>query len=287
MNDIKPGIWTYLGMFLVTLAGTRFSVVGTTMPAGFGILWVPNAVLLAYLLRFAGKGGLLFCGLFCLAVFSGDPSDTPLIFQLFVEPVDAASAVFIYAVVSNWGMSKSIESLRDLGKFAICGPLAGTLVFAIVGASIYWVIGNSQDDLFFDYRVWWVSDGLGVLIFTPLVLSWLQPDALRWPRLKPYDYPALLLSVIVIICVFALRLTPFLTVPVVAYAAWRFERRLSLAVMAGISMGVPFMLARGMKPLGDVPDDVGTLRTQGFILIIAVLGAGLSTWKRQREAASS
>jgi hypothetical protein len=42
-----------------------------------------------------------------------------------------------------------------------------------------------------------------------------------------------------------------------------------------------------MKPLGDVPDDVGTLRTQGFILIIAVLGAGLSTWKRQREAASS
>src|ERR1700760_4393401 len=119
MNDTKPSLWIYLGMFLATLAGTRFSVVGTTMPAGFGILWVPNAVLLAYLLRYAGKGGMVFCGLFCLAVFIGDPSDTPLIFQLFVEPVDVASAVFIYAIAGNWGMSRSLDTLRDLGKFLV------------------------------------------------------------------------------------------------------------------------------------------------------------------------
>lgn len=284
---MKPSRWTYLAMFLATLAGTRFSVVGTTMPAGFGILWVPNAVLLAYLLRFAGNGGLLFCGLFCLAIFLGDPSDTTLVFQLFVEPVDAASAVFIYAICTSWRMSRSLETLRDLGKFVLCGPLAGTLIFAMVGASIYWVVGNSQGDLFFDYRVWWVSDALGMLIFTPLVLFWLQPEPLRAPRLQLYDYVALPLSAALIGSVFALRATPFLTIPAVAYVAWRFERRLSLMVVAVISMAVPYMLARGYKPLGEIPDDMAILRTQAFILAVAAIGIGLSTWRTQREAASS
>ena len=285
--DAKPSRWTYLGMFLVVLAGTRFSVIGTTMPAGFGILWVPNAVLLAYLLRYAGKGGLLFCGLFCLGIYIGDPSDATLVFQLFVEPVDAASAVFIYAICSGWNMSRRIDTLGDLGKFLLCGPLAGTLIFSLVGASIYWVVGNSQGDLFFDYRVWWVSDALGMLIFTPLVLFWLQPEPMRVPRLRLYDYAALLLSAILFDGVLALRMTPFLMIPVVAYFAWRFERRISLAMTAAIAMTVPVMLARGFKPFGDIPDDVGIVHTQVFVLVIGVIGVGLSTWLRQRDAASS
>ena len=88
------------------------------------------------------------------------------------------------ALVRRWvGFPSPLTRARDIGTFLLLGGPLSCLVSATVGVTTLAVSGQIPWSLFvMTWWTWWVGDTLGVLIATPLVLSWLAEPRAIWHR---------------------------------------------------------------------------------------------------------
>src|SRR2546426_6445965 len=88
------------------------------------------------------------------------------------------------SLVRRWvGFPSPLTSARDIGTFLLLGGPLSCLVSATVGVTTLVVSGQIPWPLFvMTWWTWWVGDTLGVLIATPLVLSWLAEPRAIWRR---------------------------------------------------------------------------------------------------------
>src|SRR5262249_28614342 len=95
-----------------------------------------------------------------------------------------AQALLGASLVRRWGGFPSpLTQARDIGIFLLLGGPLSCLVTATVGVTTLAVIAQSPWPLFvMTWWTWWVGDTLGVLIATPLVLSWLAEPRAIWRR---------------------------------------------------------------------------------------------------------
>src|SRR5438093_10337915 len=96
----------------------------------------------------------------------------------------AAQALVGASLVRRWvGFPSPLTSARDIGTFLLLGGPLSCLVSATVGVTTLAVSGQIPWSLFvMTWWTWWVGDTLGVLIATPLVLSWLAEPRPIWRR---------------------------------------------------------------------------------------------------------
>ena len=88
------------------------------------------------------------------------------------------------SLVRRWvGFPSPLTSARDIGTFLLLGGPLSCLVSATAGVTTLAVSGQIPWPLFvMTWWTWWVGDTLGVLIATPLVLSWLAEPRAIWRR---------------------------------------------------------------------------------------------------------
>ena len=88
------------------------------------------------------------------------------------------------ALVRRWvGFPCSLTGARAIGTFLLLGGPLSCLVSATVGVTTLAVSGQIPWSLFvMTWWTWWVGDTLGVIIATPLVLSWLAEPRDIWRR---------------------------------------------------------------------------------------------------------
>jgi signal transduction histidine kinase/CHASE1-domain containing sensor protein len=88
------------------------------------------------------------------------------------------------ALVRRWvGFPCSLTGARAIGTFLLLGGPLSCLVSATVGVTTLAVSGQIPWSLFvMTWWTWWVGDTLGVIIATPLVLSWLAEPQDIWRR---------------------------------------------------------------------------------------------------------
>jgi PAS domain S-box-containing protein len=66
----------------------------------------------------------------------------------------------------------SLVRLKDVLGMLVCGALCGTGISATIGAGVLHLTGvNAWSGFGSAWLIWWLGDGMGVLIFTPLVLT--------------------------------------------------------------------------------------------------------------------
>src|SRR2546430_5036837 len=96
----------------------------------------------------------------------------------------AAQALVGAALVRRWvGFPSPLTSARDIGTFLLLGGPLSCLVSATVGVTTLAVSGQIPWPMFvMTWWTWWIGDTLGVLIATPLVLSWLAEPRAVWRR---------------------------------------------------------------------------------------------------------
>src|SRR5207248_817183 len=76
-----------------------------------------------------------------------------------------------------------LTSARDISIFLLLGGPLSCLMSATVGVTTLAVSGQIPWPLFgMTWWTWWVGDTLGVLIATPLALSWLAEPRVIWRR---------------------------------------------------------------------------------------------------------
>jgi PAS domain S-box-containing protein len=184
----------------------------------------------------------------------------------------------------------SLTRLRDVLGMSICGALCGTAVSATVGTGVLALAGvNAWSGLGSAWLMWWWGDATGVLIVTPLVLTFTGLMTVRENR-RWFELACLLLGAVgsasVIFDpwlgsmhagVFAFGVLPF-----VLWGAIRFEVPGAAVVSFLISAIAVWGTARGFGLLihGDALQNAMLL--QSFLGVISVSGVVLAAVVAER-----
>jgi len=271
---------------LVDYLTAKASVLFAAMPDGIAILWPPNPVLLAALLLLDGRGLLPLSMLVLLSGTLADWAVFPLPEALLFGAINMAEAVIAFALLRWSGFDRRFATLADLRKFLIAGPIVAALTAAIAGAAAYTQFHDGTPFIE-SVRVWWFGDALGLLVFTPLLLSLAehgQRFAHGWRTLGWTDAAVLAAAALAVAAFVAGRdgsflgvpTTPALLLPFAIAVATRFGVAVSASVAAIMAIAVVVETTSGQSPFrsGNTVEEV--LRAQEFVLVLSVMTIGLA-----------
>ncbi len=81
------------------------------------------------------------------------------------------------------GFPNALTRVREIGAFLVLGGPVSCLIGPTVGVTALAISGQIPWTMYFiHWGTWWVGDTLGVLIITPLALSWLAEPREIWRR---------------------------------------------------------------------------------------------------------
>ncbi|MES2295579.1 MAG: MASE1 domain-containing protein [Pseudomonadota bacterium] len=254
------------------------------------IIWMPNAVLLAALLRYRGERGALMALLTFATNVAGNLPTAPWTEAVLLSVVNLGEVGMTFALMRVAGASPRLDHMRDFVSFVVSGPLLAAFVAGLAGAGVISLYDASTPYATL-MRVWWFDDGLGLLIFTPLLLLSTQPggEQVRW---RSFDFAMLAFSVALIsLMYFAsggvigdVTVTPTLLIPPILVIAMRFGIFWTALAVALVSLTTCRMVATGGQPFGAGGLHQTIIHTQEFVLTFSIICMGAAILRSQLRA---
>ena len=279
----SPGWMACLALPLVHFASIKLTFLCALSPENEVVVWLPNAVLLAALLHFRGQRGWLLAVLAFCSDLLGNWGVFPPTQAVLVCLVNLAEVTATYLLMRNARVSPGLERLRDLSRFAIAGPMIGALVGALLAGAVLRTLPSVSAPYPTLVLLWWFGDGLGLLIYTPLLLAFMRP-AQEAVRVRWTDMAVIMMTLALALATFSgqgervwgVPLSPNLLLPSVLYMAVRFGTRWTSLAVALIALATAWAQTTGHKPFGEGSPHALILQTQEFILILSIIGLGFS-----------
>lgn len=218
---------TGLGYYL----GAVLGVAASSMSEGIAIFWLPNGILLAALLLAPRRDWPLYLLAAATAEIVADLPTFTLAQALGFAAVNLFECLLAAWLLQRVARPFALDRLRHVVLFGLVLVFASGLA-AVLGASIYSLSVPTTTSFWDFWTIWWMGDGMGVLLVTPLVLGWLQGRSRPFEQRHPLEAAALLaLTLLLTIWVFSQVATdsfprrPFLLFPLSLWAAARFGVR--------------------------------------------------------------
>jgi len=190
---------------------------------------------------------------------------------------------------------RACEHAADVFKFVALAGLLSTTLSATAGVVSLSLEGFARGT---DFRpiwsTWWTGDAVGVLVVAPTVLLWTARPWIRWDRRQGLEAAALLVCLAVVgLAVFS-GVVPwndrhypleFLCVPLLLWAAFRFEQREAATVVVLLSGLAIWGTLRGYGPFARPLFNESLLLLQAFQGVSAVITLVLSAVVAERKEA--
>jgi PAS domain S-box-containing protein len=241
----------YFGVAKVALAAAVAQPVVSSAwpPAGFAL-----AVLVLY-------GRRYWPGVALGAVLLNATSGVPLVGALAIGCGNTLEAAVGALVLERVGFRPALDRLSDVVALALYAGLLSTLISAATGVTSLWLSGSaalpSLPTLGF---VWWSGDCIGVIVFAPLLLTWLSGPVSRPSTGRLTEALAFLATLVgVTILLFSTRFSfVYALFPIALWGALRFGPRgvattaaitSSLAVWFTLHQQGPFVTSSPMRSL--------------------------------------
>ena len=264
----------------------------TLAPGLTATLWIPSGLTLAVLLKSDRKYwwqiaaiGLVVDFAVELWVYDFSPIAAAVIATgNILEPLVGASLV-----LWRCGYPFKLVGLRNVLSLALLAAFISPMIGATTGAATLYVTG--VQDFMPAWLLWWLGDGIGVLIVAPLIFAILQVKwkALRLNAIVLAEGAALFLALATVSHLWLTGRVPiaFMTLPFLLWAALRFGitgAALALATLAAMTFGY---VAAGFSPFGDrgFSSFGSTVLIQTFLGIASVSTLVLAALKEQVEGA--
>jgi diguanylate cyclase (GGDEF)-like protein len=190
------------------------------------------------------------------------------------------------------GGSPHLERIRDFGKFVLAGPVLGALAASLLAGLVLLTMERVTASYPTLVLLWWFGDSLGLLIFTPLLLSFLASP--REPlALRTWDLAVVIVTVALTAAIFVrgewmdrsgITLTPTLLLPPVFLIAARLGTRWTALAVALIALVAAWSQTTGHRPFGNASPHEMILHAQEFILTLSLAGLGFAILFREQRA---
>ncbi|GGN22300.1 membrane protein [Lentzea pudingi] len=244
-------------------------------------LWLPTGISVAALLM---SGRRIWPGI-TLGAFAANISlGAPLLSALLITAGNTAAPLLAWYLLTRFGFRPALDRLKDALLLVFAGALGAMMVSAVVGAAALRIGGVIPwRDVPAVMSVWWTGDAMGVLVFTPLLLT--LPRRWRAPTRRLAEAAALLLTTAVLasfVTVSGSRLL-FLVFPMLIWAALRFQHAIAAPCAVIISVAAVMSAASGHFAADDLLTTMIVL--QAFNGSVALTGLILSAITSERNEA--
>jgi diguanylate cyclase (GGDEF)-like protein len=267
--------------------GLRFAFVNPSATA----VWAPTGITLAAFLIF---GFRVWPGAFLGAFFANlTTAGSPLTSISIATGNTLEGVVGCYLVKRFARGPEAFERAPDIFKFAFLAGMVSTTISATVGVTSLSLGGFANWTEYGPiWRTWWLGDGVGAVLVTPLVLLWRENPRLNWAREQIIELALLFLGLFFTVwIVFGGRFhsevknypLEYLCIPFLVWAAFRFGRRkaaTATCVLAGIAI---WGTLHGFGPFSRETLNTSLLLVQSFVGIVAVTNLALAAEVSERK----
>ena len=260
--------------------------------SNLGPVWPAYGVAVAALLLWGYRVWIGIAGAALLVAFLSPVPHIAAVGQAAGATVAALTGAFLLNRVARFDLS--LSRLRDALALIVFGGLASAMVSASVGVSVLYATHvQAYSGLGSAWLIYWLGDSTGVLLVTPLVLTF--PRLLKsrpWVGIAEF---ALLLLILTAICFIIFGNLPtievkldvfaFVVLPIVMWAAIRFA--VSGAALATFFVATIATLetAFGSGPFAQNSPFVNAVLLDVFFAVLAVTGMTLGAVIAEREQA--
>ncbi|MEQ1636783.1 MAG: EAL domain-containing protein [Methylococcales bacterium] len=167
-----------LKLFSVTMFYTllaKYSLDYFAGPGVISIIWPPSGLALAIVLIGGNQYALsVFLGAFLVNAISSIPFGTSIGIA-FGSTLEALSGA--YLLTRNDKLYFTPNTLRDYLRLIFLAGCIGSGIAALIGSTVLLLTGFLDTDTYFNgLRNWWMGDALGIILITPAILVWIQPQ---------------------------------------------------------------------------------------------------------------
>ena len=183
------------------------------------------------------------------------------------------------------------DRARNVVKFvavaAVCSAIAATIGVGtlVVEGAVPWA------EFVANWGTWWHGDNAGIIIITPLILTWSVRHAITWTPAKLWEAAGFTLSLLLVsYLVFghgsqywsSLPFT-FLILPFIIWAAFRFTRREVTTAIAAVCAIAVWYTGAGHGPFALDSLNLSLLSLLTFIGTVVITGLVLSAAVAERS----
>jgi PAS domain S-box-containing protein len=268
-------------------AAAKLSLLLAIPPGYATAVWPPSGIALAALLL---GGTALWPGVWLGSVAANLTIEGDLLAAVIIASGSSLQAYAIARLIMRHvGVPRRFARVREVvvfvGVIAMGAIIAPTLALLPLAAVHPLPLGQ----LAANWWTWWQGDTCGMLIFTPLLLSWSAPGIAWTPRraLEAMLFAALLLVAGQVVFNGGAART-FVMVPFVVWAAFRFgQREVTTTAAAICAMALWYTLQRERGPFAELAGNEALLLLLVFVSTVVVTGLMLCAVLAQLEAARS
>lgn len=248
-------------------------------------VWPPTGIALAALLIAGSRASPgIFLGAFLANLATYGTAWTSLGIATG-NTLEALAGMYLVTKYANG--RNAFDHPRDIGKFALLAAIVSTMVSATVGVTSLAIGGFARwTDYGQIWLTWWLGDAAGALVFTPLLILWVNKPHLRWTGQTILERALFLSALLAVSWIVFGGLFPFiyLTVPFLLWAAFRFEQRETAAVIVVLTAIAIWATTGHLGPfVGETPNE-SLLLLQTFMGIMAMVALPLASVVAEREA---
>jgi len=271
--------------FLAGRLGLHFAFVHASASA----VWPPTGIALAAALLFGRRvWPAVFVGAFLVNVVASGSMASSLGIAVgnTLEAVVGALLVERYAAGAQ-----AFDRAQTLLRFTVLAGLISTGISATLGTMTLAITGQAAWTAFGPiWLTWWLGDAAGALIVAPLLVLWGRAPVFGPLRAQPLEEALLLFVVAAVGAVvfsypgFSQYPLPFLCIPPLIWAAFRFGQREVATSVALLSAIATWATVRGSGPFVMASDNESLLLLQAFMATIAALTMPVAALVWERKA---
>ena len=262
-----------LAFFYIALG--KLSLGFATMPEGIAVVWFPNGLLLALFLLRPYKEWIWYILMVIPAELIADIPQFSVSQALQFACVNLGETLSsAYLLRKIAGSERSFHNTQYVLFFIIIALALVPSISAIFGALIYHTQIETQTDFMAFWRIWFFGDSLGILLLTPLIVSWFDTSRKLFIS-KHYLSETLLTNALIIllsIAIFAqsfnasiLPTTPIIFILLSLWVVYRQGLRLSMVLGFFIGLIGVYFTVNHQGPFSVFDAVQNTLYLQEFI----------------------
>lgn len=168
-----------------------------------------------------------------------------------------------------------------------------SLISSTIGTAALFSLTLVHDNLFLTWVLWWMGNTVGILLFTPTLLSFSQPFKLGFSKLKLLEFILIGITVLVIslmalngnLAMIIEKSFPYLIVPLFLWLSFRFNMQVSIFAILLVSLLSILFSIEGRGPFVMENDYYSILLLQIFIGVFSISSFSLSATVKERKRA--